>query len=87
MGKKVEKLIKNYITFTREKNHEDEIKTLDDTWDTYAEAIERQNEDRDIQDGRQRLISESVAITYLGTNAQNGEEMYANGGIGYDGTK
>ncbi len=87
LGKKVEKLIKNYITFTREKNHEDEIKTLDDTWDTYAEAIERQNEDRDIQDGRQRLISESVAITYLGTNAQNGEEMYANGGIGYDGTK
>ncbi len=87
LGKKVEKLIKNYITFTREKNHEDEIKTLDDTWDTYAEAIERQNEDRDIQDGRQRLISESVALTYLGTNAQNGEEMYANGGIGYDGTK
>ncbi len=87
LGQKVEKLIKNYITYTREKNHEDEIKTLDDTWDTYAEALERQNEDRDIQDGRQRLISESVALTYLGTNAQNGEEMYANGGIGYDGTK
>lgn len=87
LGQKVEKLIKNYITFTREKNHEDEIKTLDDTWDTYAEALERQNEDRDIQDGRQRLISESVALTYLGTNAQNGEEMYANGGIGYDGSK
>ncbi len=93
LGQQVEKLIKNYITFTREKNHEDEIKKLDDVWDTYAEAIERQNEDRNIGDGRQRLISECVAITYLGNNAKNGEEMYGydnvnkKGGIGYDGTK
>ncbi|HBS02522.1 MAG TPA: hypothetical protein DEA63_01460, partial [Firmicutes bacterium] len=93
LGQQVEKLIKNYITFTREKNHEDEIKKLDDVWDTYAEALERQNEDRDIGDGRQRLISEAVALTYLGNDAKNGEGMYGYdsenkiGGIGYDGTK
>lgn len=85
LGKKVETLIKNYITFTREKNHEDEIKTLDDAWDTYAEVLERQNEDRDIADGKQRLISEAVAMTYFGSDARLGEGIYDNGGIGYDG--
>lgn len=85
LGKKVESLIKNYITFTREKNHEDEIKTLDDAWDTYAEVLERQNEDRDIADGKQRLISEAVAMTYFGKDARLGEGIYDNGGIGYDG--
>ncbi len=87
LGKKIEGLVKDYISATREKNYEDEIKTLDDTWDTYAEALERQNEDRDIADGKQRLISEAVAITYCGSNAQQGTEMYDAGGIGYDGKK
>ncbi len=87
LGKKIEGLVKDYISATREKNYEDEIKTLDDTWDTYAEALERQNEDREIGDGKQRLISEAVAITYCGSNARQGTEMYDAGGIGYDGKK
>ena len=87
LGKKIEGLVKDYISATREKNYEDEIKTLDDTWDTYAEALERQNEDRDIDDGKQRLISEAVAITYCGSNAKEGTGMYDAGGIGYDGKK
>ena len=85
LGQKIEGLVKDYIYATREKNHEDEIKTLDDTWDTYAETLTRQNEDRDIGEGDQRLISEVVAITYRGTEAREGEGIYANGGIGYDG--
>lgn len=87
LGKKIESLVKDYISATREKNYEDEIKTLDDTWDTYAEALERQNEDRDIADGKQRLISEAVAITYCGTDAKQGAGIYDAGGIGYDGKK
>ena len=98
LGKKIKNLVQDYISATREKNHEDEVKTLDDAWDSYAETLERQNEDRDIKDGRQRLISECVAITYRGTDAQKGEGMYASdtgtdsegkktGGIGYDGKK
>ena len=85
LGKKIEKLVKSYISATREKNHEDEIKTLDDAWDTYAETLTRQNEARDIGEGDQHLISEAVAITYRGTNARDGEGIYSNGGIGYDG--
>lgn len=87
LGKKIEGLVKDYISATREKNYEDEIKTLDDTWDTYAEALERQNEDREIGDGKQRLISECVAITYCGADAQKGTGIYDAGGIGYDGKK
>ena len=98
LGKKIKNLVQDYISATREKNHEDEVKTLDDAWDSYAETLERQNEDRDIKDGRQRLISECVAITYRGSDAQKGEGMYASdtgtdsegkktGGIGYDGKK
>ncbi len=87
LGKKIESLVKDYISATREKNYEDEIKTLDDTWDTYAEALERQNEDRNIADGKQRLISEAVAITYCGTDAKQGAGIYDAGGIGYDGKK
>lgn len=99
LGDKVEKLVKSYIKETREKNHDDEIKTLNNTWDTYAETLERQNEERHIcaikddgtiddeHIGDQRLISEYVALTYNTEAARTGDEMYDYGGIGYDGKK
>ena len=87
LGAKFSELIKDYISETRKKNYEDEIKSLDDAWSTYAEVLERQNEEREIGDGKQRLISEYVALTYNTDDAKNGENMYDVGGIGYDGKK
>ncbi len=87
LGVKIENLVKDYISATREKNHEDEIKALDDAWDTYAEVLTRQNEERNIGDGKQRLISECVALTYKGESAKKGTGMYDTEGIGYDGKK
>lgn len=88
LGQKFQDKIESYVYFTREKNHEDAVKTLDDAWDSYAETLQRQDEDRDMgEKGEKRLISESVAITYWSEYAREGTGMYDTNGAGYDGKK
>lgn len=70
----------------RQKAIDEATDKLDESWQKYAEFLCREDQSREYRtDGGQKLISELVAVDYLGdaSNPDNPTGMWTVGGLGY----
>jgi hypothetical protein len=77
--------IASYIKEKREKTNSDDWTTWENSWRTYAEYLINQNAQRakGVTTGKGPLISETCAIGYTSSDAQNATGDWAVGGICY----
>ena len=81
----IQTTIQEYIKQKRTKTGIDDAKTWDDAWRTYAEYLINQDVQRGkgVTTGKGPLISETCAINYTSSAAQNGTGDWDVGGVCY----